>query len=216
MDWVDFSHNGDASFAGVYQPPLPTNTSSIGGFIATCIFAYVWKFLKLKEKSPIREVQDRARVICRMDMEELATYNSNLTKPVDDDEIHLLCFRSVFVFEMLYTGYGFDLDYKMQAVDVVNNQKLGWALGSILYEINTLPWDFAKHVHVVTNPSSSTEAATSSRSITASLSSDNSLSFPSFGLVLVSIAFLVKFLQSRRHQSSRGRNGGYQEILDSS
>ena len=230
LDWVDFSHNGDASFAGVYQPPLPTNTSSIGGFIATSNFADVWKFLKLKETSPIRMVQERAKVICHMNMTELATYNANLTKPAHADEIHLLCFRSVFVFEMLYTGYGFDLDYRMQAVDVVNNQKLGWALGSILYEINTLPWDFAKHVKVVqmeqeedvitaelvtTNPSSNKNNQVTSMSVTP-LSTSITAAPTTLALLLVAIAtlFFVKFVQSRRSQNRR-RNGGYQEILDS-
>ena len=38
---------------------------------------------------------------------------------------------------MLRNGWKFGDDYEMTAVDVINGQKLGWALGCMLYEINT-------------------------------------------------------------------------------
>lgn len=43
---------------------------------------------------------------------------------------------------MLRNGWEFGDDYELTAVDVINGQKMGWALGCMLYEINTLPWDF--------------------------------------------------------------------------
>ena len=140
-DWVTFSHDGDASFAGIYQPPLPI--SSIGGFIATSNFADIWSFLNIKETATVAEVGQRAKVVCNYDERKLVEYNSKLDHPKStSDSLNQYCFRSVFVYEMLYTGYGFPLDYEITAVDTLNNQKLGWALGSILYEINTLPWEF--------------------------------------------------------------------------
>jgi hypothetical protein len=146
LEWVDFSHDGDASFAGVYQPPLPTNTSSIGGFIATSNFADIWEFLELEETSAIKLVQKKAKAICEMHFDELTKYNSKIAHPVHDDELHQMCFRSIFVYEMFTTGYEFPEDYEITAVDTLDNQKLGWSLGSILYEVNSLPWDVARTV----------------------------------------------------------------------
>ena len=34
------------------------------------------------------------------------------------------------------------MDDKITATNVVAGQKVGWALGSMLYEINTLPWKY--------------------------------------------------------------------------
>ena len=52
------------------------------------------------------------------------------------------CFQSAYVYEILRNGYGFqDSDY-ITATDIINGQKVTWALGSILYEINTLPWEY--------------------------------------------------------------------------
>lgn len=39
-------------------------------------------------------------------------------------------------------GIGFPATANVTAIDVIDGQKLGWALGSTLYEINTLPWEF--------------------------------------------------------------------------
>jgi hypothetical protein len=56
-----------------------------------------------------------------------------------------MCCRAAFVTTFLINGVGFPLDYNVTALDVVNGQKLGWALGSmLLYEINSLPWEFKK------------------------------------------------------------------------
>lgn len=46
-EWVDFSHDGDASFAGVYQPPIPHNSSAINEFIATSNFVDIFVILGL-------------------------------------------------------------------------------------------------------------------------------------------------------------------------
>lgn len=140
--WVAFSHDGDCSFAGVYQPPLPLNKSSFGEFIATSNYADVWTFLGLPSRSDLAHVHTETQRICSMNMEELLEYNQQLPDPVHESELPQYCFRSTFVFHILHDGHGFPLDYKITAADVLNDQKLGWALGSILYEINTLPWEF--------------------------------------------------------------------------
>jgi GDA1/CD39 (nucleoside phosphatase) family len=75
--------------------------------------------------------------VCLLDWHSLQKYNKNLTVPISDDyELAQFCFRSVFAYQILRNGYGFADDFKITAVDVLKGQKLGWALGSILYEIN--------------------------------------------------------------------------------
>jgi Golgi nucleoside diphosphatase len=154
-EWVDFSHDGDCSFAGVYQPPLLTNTKEttkhpeLNQFILTSNFNAIWNFLQLINPSTVEQLGQAAQMICSMDATQLRLYNSVLQSPVDHDhELFQYCFRSVFAFEMLHTGYGFPLDFSIVAGDVVNGQKLGWALGSTLYEINTMPWEFGPNMKI--------------------------------------------------------------------
>jgi Golgi nucleoside diphosphatase len=154
-EWVDFSHDGDCSFAGVYQPPLFSNTKEttkhpeLNQFILTSNFNAIWNFLQLINPSTVEQLGKAAQMICSMDATKLRLYNSVLKSPVDHDhELFQYCFRSVFAFEMLHTGYGFPLDFSVVAGDVVNGQKLGWALGSTLYEINTMPWEFGPDLKI--------------------------------------------------------------------
>jgi hypothetical protein len=55
-----------------------------------------------------------------------------------------LCFLAAYGFAMLRHGHGFDLDRNFTAVDTMayNGATLsvGWQLGAILYEVNTLPY----------------------------------------------------------------------------
>jgi hypothetical protein len=60
----------------------------------------------------------------------------------DGEDIVDYCFRSVYVFQILHNGYGFELDDYVTSAGVVSGQKVGWALGAMLYEINTLPWHY--------------------------------------------------------------------------
>ncbi|KAG7370737.1 GDA1/CD39 nucleoside phosphatase family protein [Nitzschia inconspicua] len=148
-DWVEFSHDGDCSFAGVYQPPLPREQSSVDEFIATSNYADIFAFLKLGERASISKLHEAAKRVCLLDWQSLQIYNKNLTDPITDDyELSQFCFRSIFAFQILRNGYRFADDFEITAVDVLKGQKLGWALGSILYEINTLPWKFHPKVKV--------------------------------------------------------------------
>jgi len=61
---------------------------------------------------------------------------------LDSDDLLKMCFNSVFAFQLLHFGFGFQMNDNITAADVVNGHKVGWALGSMLYEINTLPWEY--------------------------------------------------------------------------
>ena len=137
-DWCDFQMDGNCGFAGIYQPPMPKVKSPGEKFIATSNFFDVYQFLRLKEKSYVHEIGTAAEYVCNLSWEELKVYNSENEKPISTDlTLAQMCFRSVFVYQLLRDGWEFGDDYKMTAVDVINGQKLGWALGCMLYEINT-------------------------------------------------------------------------------
>lgn len=44
----------------------------------------------------------------------------------------------VYVFQLLGKGYGFKMDDHITATDVISGPNPGWALGAMMYEINTL------------------------------------------------------------------------------
>ena len=137
-DWCDFQMDDNCGFAGIYQPPFPQNNSDINEFVATSNFVDVYKFLQLGDRVPVHEIGQRAEEVCSLSWEDLKDYNNKLQSPIDDDLVLAqFCFRSVFVYQLLRNGWRFGDDYEMTAVDVINGQKMGWALGCMLYEINT-------------------------------------------------------------------------------
>jgi len=135
--WCNFEHHGDCSFTGVYQPQLPEQSHTFGEFIAFSGFYDVFNFLNLPNRTTLRILQNATMHLCSMNSSYLVAFNAGR---LDPDEAIKMCFRSVYSFELLSTGFGFHLDDNITATDVVNGQKIGWALGSMLYEINTLPW----------------------------------------------------------------------------
>ena len=207
-EWVTFSHDGDASFAGIYQPPLPLE--STGGFIATSNFADIWSFLQLDETSRVDQIGKAAEVVCDMTDQELRDYNDLLESPVKGETLYQYCFRSLFVYEMLHTGYGFPLDYEITAADTLNNQKLGWALGSILYEINTLPWEFGGRMKIKKNKEHS-NALLGSPNQKNGLAPAFMSGGPGLAFVLAVFVGLVAMLIRRRRIYNRG-SSNYESI----
>lgn len=141
--WCNFAHDRDCSLAGVYQPPLPLGSHDFKEFIVTSNFVDVFSFLKLPNTASLASVRLGARRICAMSLFELELYNSQLDSPVSSvTDLVQYCFRATFAATFLIDGIGFPETLNVTAIDVINGQKLGWALGSTLYEINTLPWEF--------------------------------------------------------------------------
>lgn len=140
--WCNFSHKGDCSMAGVYQPKLPSmDSDSFGEFIAFSNYHHVWKFLHLPERATIQELYDATKHACSLDQEELVTYARG---KFEQPELNTYCFRSAYVFQLLHNGYGFRMEDSIRVSKVINGQKVGWALGAMLYEINTLPWTYVE------------------------------------------------------------------------
>jgi Golgi nucleoside diphosphatase len=139
-EWCNFSHRGDCSFAGIYQPDLPEQSTKYGEFLAFSNYYAVWTFLGLPSRSSLRDVQVAARTYCEMSLEDVTNIAGHRLE--DGEDIVDYCFRSVYVFQILHNGYGFELDDYVTSAGVVSGQKVGWALGAMLYEINTLPWHY--------------------------------------------------------------------------
>jgi GDA1/CD39 (nucleoside phosphatase) family len=139
-EFCDFEMDGSCAFAGVYQPPLPQVNQDIDEFIATSNFVDVFYFLKLGEKAPVSDIVVAAERVCSLSWEDLKKYNAELKNGGSVDDLYTLaqmCFRSVFVYQLLSNGWGFGDNYIITVADVINGQKMGWALGCMLYEINT-------------------------------------------------------------------------------
>lgn len=139
-NWCDFSHRGDCSFAGTYQPDLPDQSERFGEFLAFSNYLGVWQFLDLAPRSSLRQLEAAARVHCEMSLESITKIAKDRID--DGEDIAEYCFRSAYVFQILHNGYGFELDDYVTSTGVVSGQKVGWALGAMLYEINTLPWHY--------------------------------------------------------------------------
>ena len=143
-EWCHFSHRNSCSFAGVYQPDRPKASPADGlDFYAFSNYFHVWQFLQLEPRSSIGQLEAKGREVCSQSWDDLVRYNNdNVQNIFSEEELKTYCFRAAYIHEILRNGYGFEPDEYVIATDVVNGQKVTWALGSILYEINTLPWEY--------------------------------------------------------------------------
>lgn len=190
-EWCDFSHRGDCSFAGVYQPDLPQQGKHFGEFLAFSNYFHVWEFLDLPMRSSLRDLENATRDACSLSHQELLMFNDGR---IDESEVIDYCFHSAFAFQVLHNGYGFGLDDYITATNVVNGQKVGWALGAMMYEINTFPWK------IVTTQSKGGHGGTgSSRAI---------LVF----FLLTAVAMFISILFVFHRHGTRGRRSEYQPI----
>ena len=197
--WCMYSHLGQCSFAGVYQPSLPEASTSngngekerdgpYGNFIL--IGGYVTLFKKLGlplgvgTRVTLRQLQAKGAEMCAMDKTQLEAKFGEWPQDASNDQgddvvfggsspsssplfsrrnlksskpkvvsyhkeanVAELCFLSAYGFAMLRHGHGFDLDRNFTAVDTMAYSgatlSVGWQLGAILYEVNTLPYVYA-------------------------------------------------------------------------
>ena len=152
-DWCDFQMDGNCGFAGIYQPPMPQVNSNIDEFIATSNFVDVYQFLQLGERASVSKIGKAAEHVCGLDWNQLKDYNANLEKPITTDlTLAQFCFRSVFVYQLLRNGWGFGDDFELTALAVIGDQKMGWALGCMLYEINTRKYPYITSNTIVQLP----------------------------------------------------------------
>ena len=203
--WCNFSHHGSCSFGGVYQPELPTQEASFGEFYAFSNYFHVWQFLQLEPRSSIAQLEQKGREVCSLSWDQLVQYNEeNVQATLAEDDLATYCFHAAYVYQMLHNGYGFKDNDHIISTDVVQGQKLGWALGSILYEINTLPWEYVEvhGQHHIDEKRSET------------MLHDWGMDFSRFLLGIVFLALLGLLQILRLHRKKSSRKEGYEAVFD--
>ncbi|CAM9438173.1 unnamed protein product, partial [Discosporangium mesarthrocarpum] len=143
--WCEFSHSDQCSIMGTYQPDLPTGNDH-GQFYAFAGYYYMWKFLQLPSRTvSIADIETAGRKVCAMSMSELEELNSQLDPATALDNVEHLphyCFLTSYALSLLRDGYRFPEGAEITFVQEVAGYKVDWALGSMLYEINALPWQY--------------------------------------------------------------------------
>ena len=140
-------------------------------------------------------------------MLEYNAKNTNVT--LSEEDLATYCFRAAYVHEMLAHGYGFQPNDRITATNVANGQKVDWALGSILYEINTLPWDYIE-VHGANHIADHMESP-----MFQNWGSDFTRYLA--GVLVVSILALLQIMRVYRRQSrssTRRQKEGYETLHD--
>lgn len=140
-------YHGDCSIAGAYQPPLPHRyggSASHGSFLGTSTYKYAWNFLQLPTTASLADFDAHAAPLCQKSYADILSYyatnNLNTDNEKMTDIIPYSCFIASYISLLLQEGYGFYGNDTVTVLDTINGNKVGWALGAILYEINELPW----------------------------------------------------------------------------
>lgn len=191
--WCEFAHKGECAFNGVSMSELPTQSEHFGEFLAFSNYYHVWQFLGLPKRASLQQLYDATQKVCQMSKSELVEFNKQTGK-ADVDEIDDICFRSAYVFSILRYGYRFDMEEYITATNVINGQKVGWALGAMLYEINTFPWEYQSR------PASQGDDGTE---ILVNGKAPHDFTFAFVGIALLGIflsVFFTFFLKKRRHR----------------
>jgi len=156
--WCNFTHLGQCSYAGVYQPSLPNEHTQYGQFILIGGYVHVFRALGFSaDKFSLYELRDKASEICSTSHSDLMTQfelrdrKAGVQSLNDIDveaaaTVEQLCFLSAYSFAILHHGHGFELERNFSVMETMEYGgamlKVGWQLGAILYEINALPWTY--------------------------------------------------------------------------
>lgn len=100
--------------------------------------------MQLRDTSTLKEYRKKAEYICQLSFREAIHYyevnNFNILDDKLGEMIPNYCFLVSYTYALLIEGYGFQPDQSLTVMDQVRGNKVAWALGAILYEINTMPW----------------------------------------------------------------------------
>jgi hypothetical protein len=101
---------------------------------------------------------------------------------------------------LLHNGFGFQMTDSIRAVGVLNGHKVGWALGAMLYEINTLPWSYSRPDNNLKAQAKSLQMQWNTLFIVAT--------------VFAMFAVLLSMFLFRRRRIVDHSGGNYEEIKD--
>ena len=146
----DKTTNSDCSKTNLntYQPSsFLTSESHHRIFIgSSSSFMLLKKFLQINEISTLNDWKEKGNMICKMTIDKLHSFYemNSFAKDESHQEFQKnlpnFCFLVSYIIVLLQDGYHFPSDQKIMIIDQYNGNKVGWALGAILYEINELPW----------------------------------------------------------------------------
>ncbi len=117
------------SLMGFDQPPIS------GEFWALSGYYYTASFFRTGEPLSISDLEREGRVYCATDwVDILKTFSNEKPKFLGQ-----YCFSSAYIVTLLVDGYGFDRDASVITTsNEIDNQKLSWTLGAVLYMYSRL------------------------------------------------------------------------------
>ncbi|KAJ1634585.1 nucleoside phosphatase family-domain-containing protein [Pavlovales sp. CCMP2436] len=133
-EWCDWAHHGQCAMTDVYLPLLPDASDMFGDF-------------HLLGSSLVETFQ--AFGVPQAEMRAAAEKADEAAARLDSDakRARQICFKAALATAILNNGFGVHMDRTLFATDVIETKsgsklKAGWALGAILFEINSLPWTY--------------------------------------------------------------------------
>jgi hypothetical protein len=172
------------TFNGVYQPQIPREMT----FIAMSGFYYDWSYFQLstgagKLSSSVASLAAAAEIYCNLDAEGQAAYNNSLSHPSPAPFCYNFCFGAAYSQALLVEGYQLpEKNTKVEVVSNINGNDVGWAYGSMLYQINKLGWSYEPPVLAIRTLMYIFGAAAAA-------------------LLLATMVLLVKLIQLRKNKS---------------
>ncbi|CAM9196644.1 unnamed protein product, partial [Ectocarpus fasciculatus] len=140
-------YDNQCSIGGSYQPPLPDPKTH--KYIGTSSYKYAWNFAQMESVGSLKEFRRKSKSICNMTFKEAILYRNSINATLyaqngndayTDSQLPYYCFLSAYSLLLLQGGYGFPDDTVLQVTNTLNGHKVGWVLGAMLFEINSLPW----------------------------------------------------------------------------
>ena len=130
--WCNYTHLGQCSFAGVYQPSLPDTMGPYGNFFLIGAYDHIWQALGLPATTTLRALRAASVGVCSLDSAGLAeryhVKHEHLLGRTGHGDIDIgnettkalsaaqqACFLSAYAFALLRHGHGIELDRNLTA-----------------------------------------------------------------------------------------------------
>lgn len=136
-EWV---YHGECGIAGQYQPSIPPEEKM--PFIGLSSYEIPWDIFDMPTTTTLFDFSAKVEYMCSLPFSDLVLYIDTLDHIREDytPMIPYFCFMGTYIVTLLTEGYGFPITHALTVLKKVDGHKVGWTLGAILYEINSLPW----------------------------------------------------------------------------
>jgi hypothetical protein len=137
------SSGSTCSIAGQYQPPFSTVFSGQAvRFKAFSAFSYTYESLGLSYTAPLSLLRNTSASFCSLDYTSAGISYPSAQGPY----LFEVCIRSVYAETLLVEGYGLDTTSSGVVTVVPSKPGISFALGSMFYEANGLPFSLNRDV----------------------------------------------------------------------